>query len=98
MALETEDRHGQSVLELPQSLSKRCSSRDLVDDGRPLADARGDAGEVRPPTPQTRGPSGLPLESPAPACADEHVEHAWDAGIADEAFFRVSFGDNLCQT
>ena len=39
-------------------------------------DARGDAGEVRPPTPQKRGPSGLPLESHAPACADEHVEHA----------------------
>jgi membrane fusion protein (multidrug efflux system) len=74
MTLETEDRHGQSVLELPQSLSKRCSSRDLVDDGRPQA--RGDAGEVRPPTPQKRGPSGPPLESPAPARADEHVEHA----------------------
>jgi membrane fusion protein (multidrug efflux system) len=43
-----------------------------------LADARGDAGEVRPPTPQTRGPSGLPLESPVPARADEHVEHADD--------------------
>jgi membrane fusion protein (multidrug efflux system) len=78
VTLETEDRHGQSVLELPQSLSKRGSSRDLVDDGRPLADARGDAGEVRPPTPQKRGPSGLPLESPVPARADEHVEYADD--------------------
>jgi membrane fusion protein (multidrug efflux system) len=40
-------------------------------------DARGDAGEVQPPTPQKRGPSGLPLESPTPAREGRHV------GLAD---------------
>jgi membrane fusion protein (multidrug efflux system) len=72
MNFETRDRSGQLVPELPQST--RSASQDLAGDRR-VVDARGDAGEVRPPTPQKRGPSGLPLESRAPARADEHVEH-----------------------
>jgi hypothetical protein len=75
MNFETRDRSGQLVPELPQPQSSRSASQDLAGDRR-VVDARGDAGEARPPTPQKRGPSGLPLESQAPARADEHVEHA----------------------
>src|SRR5438309_2356361 len=76
MNFETRDRSGQLVPELPQPQSTRSTSQDLAGD-QAVVDSCGDAGEVRPPpTPRTRGPSGLPLESPAPARADEHVEHA----------------------
>jgi membrane fusion protein (multidrug efflux system) len=66
MNFETRDRSGQLVPELPQPQSTRSASQDLAADRR-VVDARGDAGEVRPPTPQKRSPSGR---------ADEHVEQA----------------------
>jgi membrane fusion protein (multidrug efflux system) len=75
MNFETRDRSGQLVPELPQPQSTRSASQDLAGDRR-VVDSCGDAGEVRPPTLQTRGASGLPFESPAPTRADEDVEHA----------------------
>jgi hypothetical protein len=42
MTFETEDRHGQSALQVPQPQPTQCASRDLVGDCRPLGDASSD--------------------------------------------------------
>ena len=74
MTFETDDRHGQSALPVPQPRSTRCASRDLVGDRRPLKDASSDWVQVRAPTPQNRAPSGPHVEALAPEREDQHGE------------------------
>ena len=78
MTLKTEDRHGQSALQVPQPRSTRCRSRDLVGDRRPLEDASRDWVQLRAPTPRNRAPSGPSVEALTPEREDQHVEHADD--------------------
>ena len=74
MNFETRDRSRQLVPELPQPQSTRSASQNLAGDRR-VVDSYGDAGEVRPPTPQNRAPSGHPVEALAPGREDQHGEH-----------------------
>jgi membrane fusion protein (multidrug efflux system) len=74
MTFETEDRHGQSALEVPQPRSIRCASRDLVGDRRPLGNASSDWVQLRAPTPQNRAPRGPHVEALAPEREYQHGE------------------------
>jgi len=74
MAIKTDDRRGQSALQVPQPRSTRCASRDLVGDRRPLGDASSDWVQLRAPIPQHRAPSRPHVEALAPEREDQHVE------------------------
>jgi membrane fusion protein, multidrug efflux system len=78
MAIETKDRHGQTLRAFRQPRSTRCASRDAVGDRRLSGNPASDAARMRAPTSRDNDAGGLQVEAKAPGGQFPDIERAGD--------------------